>query len=57
MGGVVGGIGWHDPAVTKGMNMVREKTVNIQFLGAAGYVTGSKYPLQTAGAEDACELN
>ena len=53
MGSVVGGIGRHDPAVTKGVKMFREKTVNIQFLGAAGYVTGSKYPLQTAGAEDA----
>jgi hypothetical protein len=36
--------------------MLGQETVKIPFLGTAGCVTGPKYLLQTAGAEDACEL-
>ena len=50
LNGCVGDVDRHDPAVTQGLNMVREKTVNIQFLGAAGCVNGSKYLLPTAGS-------
>jgi len=42
VGGPVGGVGRHDPAVAKGLNMFGQKTVKIQYLGAAGCLTGSK---------------